>query len=69
MRAIVSSEKLPVTKVTVESEGRSDTLFAYGVECPAVMGALRMSFGQSEEGMPVNHVRKKRRTKKAIKAG
>lgn len=64
MRTIVSSEKLPVTKVTVESEGRSDTLFAYGVESPAVMDVLKGAFGgaggQPEDSTPVVPIRKRR---------
>ena len=69
MQRMITREKLPVTKVVIEGAERMDTLYVYGHDVPAVAEALCMAFGQPGDNVPIGQVRKKRRIKRAAKAG
>lgn len=47
-KTMVSSEKMQVVRVHTEGSERSDSLYIYGVDTPAVMEVLGNAFGNGE---------------------
>ena len=47
-KTVVSSEKMKFVRVMVEGAERSDSLYIYGVDTPAVMEVLGNAFGNGE---------------------